>query len=353
MGGFVGSMFGGPVGALAGYGLGALGGHIVKHYGDQAAAQLAHQLSKGATISEVASMTRQEIGKGVRRALGSNTGETIATGLKKAKEVASPAIETLKTGTIRSVRTAGHLASGAASAASTIGRIETIRRLNPQRFEQIKSDVIEKKNDPTIIATQIMSTGIQDTHPSIARSLIGSAQAANDYLASKLPPEITRPSLSGPKVVPPTVDQLREFSKVLRAVSDPLSILEDLADLNVTPQAIEALRNVYPKLYSEIETEVRVSVAGNEKIPYDKKIAIGIMFGESVDPTLTPEYLQAMRAVSEYGQFEVAPGGKRAGRGGGSAVDSLIKTIEHKPPPKHALRPTPSLASRAQKLSER
>jgi hypothetical protein len=355
-GGIIGSVFGGPLGAIAGTAVGTGASWMTRTMGDQIMAQSMHALSKGATISEVSSMTAKEIVNGVRRAIG-GTGESpmLEAGTQAVKGILGPVKDTA----IKTIRTGTRVAAGTASAGLTLGKIETIRALTPKKYQDIRSQLIEQKNDPTLIATQVMSTGIPEHFPEVGRSLIDTAQRGNNFLVGRLPPELTRPSLTGPKPVPPNADQLREFAKYVRAVDDPLSILEDLKDGDVDPKTVEAIRTVYPKLYAEVEAEVRLAIAADaDRIPYQKKISLGIMFGEAVDPTLTPEYMKTMRIVSgeitdgsnvPNEMLQPAAGRKRGG--GGTTVESLIRTIS--PPPKHALRPTPSLASRAQRLSDR
>lgn len=296
--GIVGAAVGGIPGFVIGEGVGRGAAWLEKHYGSQYAAEVAHMLSKGSSIADVANMTQSEIRRGVAEFVGGGVGSQIApiakAGYGKIKEVSAPAMVAATRTAKASIRTAGRVGA----AMGTAAKIETIKGLNPAQFQSIRHDIQKRHEDPTLIVTSVLSTGLQHSHPTIAQSLSQRATVANEFLYSKLPLQATRPSMSGPVLVPPTKEQMREFERYVRAIDDPLSLLDDLRNGNVSPQTVMAIKTVYPQMYGDIEAHVRVAVAGKKNLPYSKKMSLGLLFGSPVDPTLTTEYLQAMSLAS-------------------------------------------------------
>jgi hypothetical protein len=201
----------------------------------------------------------------------------------------------------------GFLGSAAKAAAKAPVR-HLYERLNPASYGELRYMLAQRKDDPKILADEIDSTGMSETHPKIAMTLFKRAQTANDFLFSKLPRQIERPSITGPVAVPPSDADLRKFQKYLDIVRDPLAVLDHLRENTLTPEMVETIRAVYPTLFEEIRgqivSETAAKVAGGKKgkekldIPYDKKVALGFLFGTAADPTMTPEYLHAMRIYS-------------------------------------------------------
>jgi hypothetical protein len=298
IGSFVGSMFGGPVGTLAGGAVGAAGGWATKHFGDAYTAEVAHMMSKGARISDIAKMTQQEIRRGVSEFVGTGVGSKVAPVAKAAWEGAKNVAQTTTDAVVPAVKSTVRTAGRIGSATGTVAKVEAIRQLNPAQFSDIRHDILKQHADPSIITTKVLATGLQNSHPGIAQSLVKSAAIANEYLFTQLPVQATRPSMNGPVLVPPTQEQLRTFEKIVKAIDDPISILDDLRSGNLSPQIVMAVKTVYPGIYNDIETQVRIEVAGKKNMPYSKKMALGLLLGSPVDPTLTVEYLQAMRAAS-------------------------------------------------------
>ena len=207
------------------------------------------------------------------------------------------------------------ISNGVASSLSTevpnAVRRQTIERLSPEQYGELRSSLMGRFQDKTKLSEQVASSGLYETHPNIAKALYQRAQAANDFLASKLPPAIDRPSLTGPHSAFPPENERRKFEKYLNAVKNPLGVLDDLRDGRVSPESVETLKTVYPGIYGEVKAQLTVAAAGKvskqkSEVPYDRKIALGLLFETALDPTATPEYVAAMRASSSQQKSNVA-----------------------------------------------
>ncbi|HBU30617.1 MAG TPA: hypothetical protein DEB56_14580 [Thiobacillus sp.] len=296
-GGFAGSLVGGPIGSVIGAGVGGAGAWAGKHYGDQALAAMAYKLSKGASVREVAAEMNRQVRDGVAGYLEkSNLGRQALDAGRRVLDSGRESGRKLLAEANDMRRIAGDTASRAATGTRRLAQRGAV--LSLPEYTQTRAEIREQKGRPELLAASVQATGLQHAEPDVAKAMVSNARRINDFLDSKLPQQSLRPSLAGPKMLPPTGQDLAKFSRYLRAAKDPLSVLDDLRDDDLSPEAVEALKTCYPQLYGDITATVIDAVAdAGESMPYDRRITLGLLLGVPTDPTLTPEYQQAMAAA--------------------------------------------------------
>jgi len=296
-GGFAGSLVGGPIGSVIGAGVGGVGAWGAKHYGDQALAAMAYKLSKGASVREVAAEMNRQVRDGVAGYLEkSNLGRQALDAGRRVLDSGRESGRKLLAEANDMRRIAGDTASRAATGTRRLAQRGAV--LSLPEYTQTRAEIREQKDRPELLAASVQATGLQHAEPDVAKAMVSNARRINDFLDSKLPQQSLRPSLAGPKMLPPTGQDLAKFSRYLRAAKDPLSVLDDLRDDDLSPEAVEALRTCYPQLYGDITATVIDAVAdAGESMPYERRITLGLLLGVPTDPTLTPEYQQAMAAA--------------------------------------------------------
>jgi ubiquinone biosynthesis protein UbiJ len=117
-------------------------------------------------------------------------------------------------------------------------RVSEIQKLaqNPQEFHA----TLERQTD--------------DWHehaPNTAFAVQTTSARAVSFLASKLP-QHDRPGILAPKWVP-TKSEVARFNRYYEAVQNPQSILKQASAGTLTPEALEAVRTVYPAMFTEIQ----------------------------------------------------------------------------------------------------
>jgi hypothetical protein len=96
----------------------------------------------------------------------------------------------------------------------------------------------------------------------------------------------------------PSRDEMERFVRIARAVEDPLSVLRDLESRTLTPEAVSAIREVYPALHARIVAQATEAIANAEREPsYQDRIQLGLLLGIPTDPSLTPEMLATIQAA--------------------------------------------------------
>ncbi|HLW78115.1 MAG TPA: hypothetical protein VKU44_00815 [Terriglobia bacterium] len=176
--------------------------------------------------------------------------------------------------------------------------------LSEKRYKQ----EAERVQTLSQIAPGVVAGHLQDrtkplaTHlPNVAASVQQKATAATSYLASKLPPPDPSQSHLTPqlnsKLPPANAVQRASFLRAVDAVEKgPSGILDKLSRGQVHPEDVEALKQVYPETFKEIQTMILQRCADRkEKVPYQTRVNLGNLFEMPTDPTLEPMFRMAMQ----------------------------------------------------------
>ena len=120
-----------------------------------------------------------------------------------------------------------------------------------------------------------------------------------EYLQSIAPKAATtgnplQPSSDVDKVDPAARDR---WLRAARAVDDPMSVLSDAKKGTLTPEAIEAIKAVYPRIYGQIQGQVMGELATvNKPLSYSRAQQLSILLGVPADVSLTPAYIAAVQS---------------------------------------------------------
>lgn len=153
------------------------------------------------------------------------------------------------------------------------------------------------------IAAQL--DGVRAVSPRAADQLETIAVRRIEYLSSIMP---RRPDIAGGPVGPdryqPSELEIRSWARSVAAVEDPRGVLERAASGQVTPEDVDALRNVYPELLADFTAQVAAELpALRETLPYVRRLSLSLLTGVAVDPALDPAVLSVLQ-----GQFPAEPG---------------------------------------------
>ena len=162
-----------------------------------------------------------------------------------------------------------------------------------ERFDRLRADSSEKKHDQ-------VAANIRSFAPGISAMAAQTASRADAFLQSKIPvgalpsntlqPHLTRPRVSDA--------EMAKFLRYARAVDEPLTVIEDLADGALTREGVEAVRAVYPSLFSAMQSAVMTAVTeSTEALAYDKRVQIGLLLDVPTDPSLAPGAIVALQSA--------------------------------------------------------
>ncbi len=114
--------------------------------------------------------------------------------------------------------------------------------------------------------------------------------------------------------------ELDVFAERLRAIEDPLTVLDDVAAGTISRPAIEAVRAVYPKLFREIQVKVAVACAASPKpIAWERQKSLAILLGVPTDATLDPGFVARTQASFAASGANQPPASQQPQQAGASA----------------------------------
>jgi len=159
-------------------------------------------------------------------------------------------------------------------------------------------------HDPINVADQLTAslTPVEVVSPQAAHSMRETTMRALNYMATTITAPETDPLMISNVAVPPSMAELDAFSHRLRAIQDPLSIMDDLARGVVSAEASRAVSIVYPRIMGDIQAAIAEELEKMGErvtgIPYQTRVNIGIMTGTPTDVTLRSGFIRAMNSRS-------------------------------------------------------
>jgi hypothetical protein len=139
-------------------------------------------------------------------------------------------------------------------------------------------------------------------------------QAAVQYLASKLP----QPATIIGRSIQPHLDkskasdaEIARFARIATTVADPFSVLKDLKSGVLRREQVEALRDIYPGVYREIQASALDALSRTTKpLPYQMTLQLSLLLDIPGHPSLTPEFIASQQA--SQASPEEQPGGEQS-----------------------------------------
>jgi lysophospholipase L1-like esterase len=170
-----------------------------------------------------------------------------------------------------------------------------IEKLTPEETQK-KYDKVSKKVremasnfDNQMNSLETATAPLTGVAPTISASLNMAAARATQFLASKLPPvEDLGPFSQAHK---PSSSDIARFNRYYSAVEKPFNILKQMKAGTLTPESMETLKTVYPKLYAEMSNALMDKVTtqinkDNKAVPYKTKIMLSMFFGQDMSNSL-------------------------------------------------------------------
>lgn len=151
--------------------------------------------------------------------------------------------------------------------------------------------------------------GIQDAAPDTTLAMHLASVRAVMFLASKLPQEPRRGPLGAP--VEPSPAEVARWTRYYEAIEDPVGILKQAAAGTLTPEAVEAVRVVYPELFAQIALAVYDQLAKHPNVPYRSRLMLSLLLGEDMDGSIGMG--AANQSAFAAPQRQSGPGPSKAG----------------------------------------
>lgn len=192
------------------------------------------------------------------------------------------------------------LLDGASGAAGRAGAVEEPKRAQYQRRAEALTRL---QANPQMVADRVGDAigPYAQVAPKVSAGATATVMAGLAFLASKLPPSRQDPYSLQPQTQTKSRASDAEVARFMRyaqAVDDPLIVLKEAKKGTLTRDHVEAVKEVYPRLYEEMRGEVlRTVVDSRSPLPYSARIQLGILLDIPTDKTLSPDFLTAIQAT--------------------------------------------------------
>lgn len=175
------------------------------------------------------------------------------------------------------------------------------KKKNENRMGALAKDletISQYASNPGVLAEKIAEqTGmIAEAAPMITQSFTDTAVRAAEFLAEKAP---KRPEMDMLLAHPWTVDDqnMAKFERYMKAVEDPMSVVEDLARRQLAPEGVEAISRVYPSLYSAIRTNLAEKLTTHkERLDYQTRLQLSQFFQIPLESSVKPASISALQS---------------------------------------------------------
>jgi hypothetical protein len=172
---------------------------------------------------------------------------------------------------------------------------------------RVEQRINELRRDPMRLVDALghQAATIAPVAPRVTEALAITATRALSFLESKLPPPSSMPNRLQPGASKTywTAEQADKMSRYVAAIKDPRSVIKDMRAGRLDRESVEAVRAVYPELYSEMrETAIEEVAKHSEEMPYDSVIQLSLLLGFAGHPTLSPQFISASQSAWQVDQ---------------------------------------------------
>jgi hypothetical protein len=176
---------------------------------------------------------------------------------------------------------------------SAISRLSGEKIRNKKERDELKDLIVESMAEPDKFQEKLdpFFEAISDTGaPETSKAMRVKAATAMKYLFDSLPKAGQPRDMTGNTEHRPSDYEISKFNRKLEAVIDPLVVLNKLKSGNLTKDHADALRTVYPKLYSTMTQRIMNHLATDKpKLSYQAKSQLSTLLGFPVDSTMKPD----------------------------------------------------------------
>lgn len=166
-------------------------------------------------------------------------------------------------------------------------------QLSPEAHEDLTTKIKNFANNPVGMIDELSEATLplHAVAPQIASSAQQTATRAVQFLASKIPP--TNPGPLNDEHAPSNTE-IANFSRYLNIVQDPTKALSEIKDGTLTPETVETIATVYPKLYNHMKQSIISNL--NPDISFQKKMGLSQFLGEPLDSSLAANRVMSLQS---------------------------------------------------------
>ena len=168
--------------------------------------------------------------------------------------------------------------------------------LRRETFKRQSAQISELLADPVKLAEVVEASvnPIANSAPKVAAAMSAKALNSLQYLGSVMPRDPVPDRVFG-KWEPSDLE-LAKWERVVATVSDPNWVYDRVIDGTLTTDEARAFKETDYNNWVDLvyRSSLRIEELG-DKVPYENRISLGILFDTSLDPTTRPEFVAAIQ----------------------------------------------------------
>ncbi len=139
--------------------------------------------------------------------------------------------------------------------------------------------------------------GVRITDPTLADQLGDLAIKRMEYLLKTMPKVQFPPNPFSKAVHLPSDAEIAKWARCAQIADHPEAIFDHMHDGTLTPEHVEALKAVYPGLYREIQMDIVSQAASIQaSLGWEKRVTLSTLFEAPTDDILRPELVGILQA---------------------------------------------------------
>jgi hypothetical protein len=226
---------------------------------------------------------------------GTWTSRGIST-IQKVDEVYRATKDKIKNGIIQMLKPAGKAARQAARGVKVEGsameegvklteelkgRKVKSKKEEEERFKEETDEISRLHADPQMMMVRLGDSlqELSDVAPVTAISANQTAQRAINFAFANIPSTALQGNLVIDSDYIPSSEEMFQWRTVMRAIEDPLVMIDELAAGFVQPKTMEAVKTVYPEMYSEMQRSIIDVVSDLKTLSIPQQMLISEVFG--------------------------------------------------------------------------
>jgi hypothetical protein len=291
----IGGLIGGPTGALVGMAAGKVAGlpldYLSKHWMEDKGLIVLSALAK------TAAKEGPEVFSAVMASEGAKRLEATMSGVQETvRRMATAGIEATST------RTTEHMKSLLGSTSGLTG---------DQAYDKLGARLNDLASNPAALAsaTSAVSAPFASTAPEVAAAYQQQLAGAITYLHAAFPKPPAPPAPFAPQTWQPTAQDKMAFHDKAEIVANPMAAMAHVQRGTLSDAHLDALRTVYPAIYSQMATKVLEFSAAHPdvKLALPERSSVAKFLGGPLDTMDEPGKLQILQASYGAGAPNKAP----------------------------------------------
>lgn len=169
-----------------------------------------------------------------------------------------------------------------------------------EAFSNMQKNFDRYTQDPEAFTKRVnrSTSSIYKQAPNTSMALDVLSIQAGMFLSSKMPKRTSNPGMLAiaDDARPPSQADLSKFERYIDAIERPENVFKAMENGRIAREHVEAIKAVYPQMYFKLQNKALDALKKDKKIPYNRKLQIGMLLDIPADESLLPENVLALQA---------------------------------------------------------